>query len=260
MSVYKDLVLLPSLAEGLNEADMTEEADTTKKAAASIAKGVNEIDINDSKDNDGEDEDDINAEATDGGDDKYDNTLHPPKARKKGNEESDEESLFSKDKDSNHDGHDSDSSNEENEKKNSRRIPKKTHWSGNGFVGQWTVTQEAATVLVVIGATCNVASFMVGDGLDEVAEIQQLTRETISLYAKTCRKNLSTSDIVSTRFILDLKKVAFKMTHIKNHVSRVIKPADINKKWCRSMNGQIESEQGWNNETLKGLYPTHALL
>ena len=97
---------------------------------------------------------------------------------------------------------------------------------------------------------------MVGDGLDEIAEIQQLTRETIFLYAKTCRKNLSTSDIVSTRFILDLKKDSFKIAHIKNRVSRVIEPADINKKWYRSMNDQIELEQGWNNEPLKDLYPT----
>ena len=104
--------------------------------------------------------------------------------------------------------------------------------------------QEAVTVLVAVGATRNVASFMVADGLDEIAEIQQLTRETISLYANTCRKNPSTSDIVSTRFILDLKKASLKMTHIKNHVSRVIENYDINKKWGRSMNDQIELEQG----------------
>ena len=80
------------------------------------------------------------------------------------------------------------------------------------------------------------------------------------MYAKTCSNKLSTSDIVSTRFILDLKKTAFKMTHIKNRVSCVIEPADINNKWCRSMNDQIELEQGWNNKPLKGLYPTQALL
>ena len=97
--------------------------------------------------------------------------------------------------------------------------------SGNAFVGQWTAAQYAAKVLVAIGVTRNVASFMVGDGLDEIAEIQKLTREKILLYAKTCRKNLSTSVIVSTRFILDLKKAAFKMTHIKNHVPCVIGPA-----------------------------------
>ena len=170
------------------------------------------------------------------------------------------ESLFSKDKDSDHDGHNSDSSNDDSKKKNSRRIPKKPHWSSNGFVGQWNAAQEAATVLVAIGATRNFTSFMVGNGLDEITEIQQLTRETILLYAKTCRKNLLTSEIVSTRFILDLEKAAFKMTHIKNRVSRVIEPADINKKWCRSMNDQMELEQGCNNEPLKDIYPAQALL
>ena len=77
---------------------------------------------------------------------------------------------------------------------------------------------------------------MVGDGLDEISEIQQLTIETILLYANTCRKNLSTSDIFSTRFILDLEKASFKMTHVKNRVSCVIETADINKKWVRYMN------------------------
>ena len=107
--------------------------------------------------------------------------------------------------------------------------------------------QEAATGLVAIGATRNVAKFMVANELDEIADIQQLTRETISLYAKNSRKNLSGSDILSTRFILDLEKAAFKMTQIKNRISRVINPSDIDKKWCRSMNDQIELEQGWNN-------------
>ena len=50
------------------------------------------------------------------------------------------------------------------------------------------------------------------------------------------------------------------MTHIKNRISRVINPADIDKKWCRYMNDQIELEQGWNIEPLKDLYPTQALL
>ena len=68
---------------------------------------------------------------------------------------------------------------------------------------------------------------MVADGLDEITNIQKLTRETISLYAKNSRKNLSGSDIVSTRFILDLKKAAFKMTHIKNCIARTINPSDI---------------------------------
>ena len=111
--------------------------------------------------------------------------------------------------------------------------------------------QEAATVLVAIGATHNVAKFMVADGLDEIAEIQKLTRETILLYAKNIRKNLSGSDIFSTHFILDLEKAVFKMIHINNCISRVINPADIDKKWCHSMNDQSELEQGWNNEPLK---------
>ena len=96
-----------------------------------------------------------------------------------------------------------------------------------------------ATVLVAIGATRNVAKVMVANGLNEIAEIQQLTRETILLYAKNSRKNLSGSDIVSTRFILDLKKAAFKMTHIKNRISCIINPDDIDNKWCRSMNDQL---------------------
>ena len=69
---------------------------------------------------------------------------------------------------------------------------------------------------------------MVGNGLDEIAEIQQLTREKVSLYANTCRKILLTSEIVRTRFILDLEKASFKMTHINNRISRVIETADIN--------------------------------
>ena len=84
--MYKDLGLSPSPADGLDEADTTEEADTTKKAAASIPKVVNDIDSNDDKYNDGEDGGDINSEATDVGDDEDYNTLHPTKARRKGNE------------------------------------------------------------------------------------------------------------------------------------------------------------------------------
>ena len=86
LSVYNKLGLSPSQAEGLNEADTTEEADTTKKADASTLKDVIGIDRNDYKDNDGKDEDDIYANATDGGDVEDDNTLHHWEARKKGNE------------------------------------------------------------------------------------------------------------------------------------------------------------------------------
>ena len=96
--------------------------------------------------------------------------------------------------------------------------------------------------------------------MDEIAEIQKFTRETISLYAKNSSKNLSGSDIFGTHFILDPEKAAFKMTHIKNRISRVINPADIDKKWCRPMNDQIELEQVWKNEPLKDLYPTQAHL
>ena len=73
---------------------------------------------------------------------------------------------------------------------------------------------------------------------------------------KNSKQNLSGSDIVSTHFILDLEKAAFKMTHIKKRISCVINPSNIDKKWCRSMNDQFDMEQGWKNEPLKDLYPT----
>ena len=95
---------------------------------------------------------------------------------------------------------------------------------------------------------------MVSDGLDEITEIKKLTRATIFLYAKNSRKNLSGSDIVSIRFILDLKKAVFKMIHIKNLIYRVINPSNIDKKWCRSMNEKIELEQGWNRVPLRAHY------
>ena len=50
------------------------------------------------------------------------------------------------------------------------------------------------------------------------------------------------------------------MTHIKNRISCVINPADIDKKWCRSRNDQFELEQGWKKEPLKDLYPTQTLI
>ena len=64
-----------------------------------------------------EDEDDINANAPDGGDVEDDNTLHLWEARKKGNEESEEESLFFKDRDDDHYDYDSESSDKRSEKK-----------------------------------------------------------------------------------------------------------------------------------------------
>ena len=90
--------------------------------------------------------------------------------------------------------------------------------------------------MVAIGAEHNVSKFMVMDGLDRITEIQELTRETILLYAKNSRKNMPQSDFVSTRFILDLERAAFKMTHITHRVSRAITIADIDRTWCRSMN------------------------
>ena len=128
-----------------------------------------DIDSDDENDNDDEDEDDINANTKDGGDVEDDNTLHPRTVSNKGNEEREEESLFSEDSDDGHDEHESESSdNKSKKKKKSRRTLKKTHWSDNGL----PAAQEAATVLVAIGATRNVASFMVADGLDEITEIQ----------------------------------------------------------------------------------------
>ena len=112
--------------------------------------------------------------------------------------------------------------------KSTIRTPKKTHCSGNPL----PAAQDAGTVLVAICANPNFAKFMVSDGLDEITKIQQLTREAISLYVKNSRKNLPRSDIVRTRFILDLEKAVFKMTHIKNPISRVINPDNINKTWC----------------------------
>ena len=66
------------------------------------------------------------------------------------------------------------------------------------------------------------------------------------------------SNFVSTRFILDLKRAAFKMTHTTHRVSRAIIIAGIDRTWCRSMNDQMDLEQGWKNKPLKELYPTQA--
>ena len=61
---------------------------------------------------------------------------------------------------------------------------------------------------------------------------------------------------MSTRFILDLERAAFKTTHLTHRVSRIIIITDINRTWCRSMNDQMALEEGWNNKPLKDLYPT----
>ena len=245
--------------EGPYEVDTTKEVDMTKQAAAPAPEDT--IEICDDNDNDewarGQDEDD-------------DNTLHPRTARKQGYEnDPEEESLFSNESDNNHDENDpdnhySESTGDENKKKRSKRktptstirTPSKTHWSGRTS----PAAQESETVLFAIGANPNVVKFMVSYGLDEITKIQQLTSTTILLYANISRKNMPRSDIVSTRFILDLKKVAFKMTHIKHRISCAINPADIDKTWCRSMNDQFDLERGWKNDTLKYLYPTQAHL
>ena len=99
---------------------------------------------------------------------------------------------------------------------------------------------------------------MATDGLDCIDEIQELTQNTIALHAKNIKRHLHRSNFMSTRFILDLERAALKMTHLKHRVSRTIIIADIDRTWCRSMNDQMALEEGWNNETLKELYPTQA--
>ena len=99
---------------------------------------------------------------------------------------------------------------------------------------------------------------MATDGLDCIEEIQELTQNTIELYANNIKRHLHRSNFMSTWFILDLKRAAFKMTHLKHRVSRTIIIADIDRTWCRSMNDQMSLEEGWNNNPLKELYPTQA--
>ena len=82
--------------------------------------------------------------------------------------------------------------------------------------------QEAANVLVAIGAKHNVARFMVMDGLDCITEIQELSKVTIALYAKNSKRHMHRSNFMSTRFLLDLERAAFKMTHITHRVSHAI--------------------------------------
>ena len=91
-----------------------------------------------------------------------------------------------------------------------------------------------------------------------IDEIQELTENTIALYAKKIKRHLPRSSFMSTWFVLDLKRAAFKMTHIKHRVSRTITIADINRTWCRTMNDQMALEEGWKNEPLKELYPNQA--
>ena len=143
----------PDVNEGPYEADTTKETDTTEQAAAPTPKDTINIDSGDNNDNNDEDEE-------------YYNILHPQTARKQGCENRTEERLLSEDINDDHDDHYSESSDDESKKKKRpRRTPKstiqtskKTHWSGNSL----PAAQEAATVLVAISATCNVAKFMVG--------------------------------------------------------------------------------------------------
>ena len=99
---------------------------------------------------------------------------------------------------------------------------------------------------------------MATNGLDCVDEIQELTKTTIALYAKNIKRHLHRSNFMSTRFILDLERAAFKMTHLTHRVSRTIIIADIKRTWCCSINDQMALEEGWKNEPLKELYPTQA--
>ena len=60
---------------------------------------------------------------------------------------------------------------------------------------------------------------------------------------------------MSTRFILDLERAAFKLTHITHHVSCAIIIADIDRTWCRSMNDQMDLEQGLKNDPQRNSAP-----
>ena len=88
---------------------------------------------------------------------------------------------------------------------------------------------ESADVLVAIGDEHNISKFMVVDGLDCVTKIQELSKVTIALYANNSKRHLHRSNFMSTRFILDLGRAAFKMTHITHRVSRAIITVDIDR-------------------------------
>ena len=170
-----------------------------------------------------------NDEWAHGQDEDDNNILLPRPARLQGCEnDPEEESLFFNESDNDNDDNNPDenysqSSDGADKKKKSKRktptstirTPRKSHFSGRISPAE----REAADILVAIGAEPNFAKFMVMDRLDRITEIQELARETIALYARNIRKNTPRSDIVSTRFILDLKKAALKMTHIKHCVS-----------------------------------------
>ena len=85
-----------------------------------------------------------------------------------------------------------------------------------------------------------------------------MSKVTIALYARNIKRHLHHSNFMITWFILDLKRAAFKMTHLTNRVSRTIITVDIDRTWCRSMNDQMALEEGWNNDPIKEIYPTQA--
>ena len=84
-------------------------------------------------------------------------------------------------------------------------------------------------VMVVIGAKHNAARFMVMDGSDCVTNIQELSKGTIVLYTKNSKSHMHRSNFMSTRFILDLERASFKMTHITHRVSGAIITVDIDR-------------------------------
>ena len=167
-----------------------------------------------------------------------------------------DDELFSAESDNDNDNNDPDDNNnpddeysqsnyDENKKKKKKKkrskrktptstilTPRNTHWAGMRTPEE----QEDADVLVAIGAKHNVARFMVMNGLVCVTEIQELSKVTITLYAKNSKRHMHWSNFMSTRFILDLERAAFKMTRITHRVSRAIIIADIDRTWCRSMN------------------------
>ena len=150
------------------EADTTEEADLTEQAADPAPGDPIEIgDDNDnngwSQDQHGQDEDDNNISPS-----------RPPRLQGCENDPDDKE-LFSSESDDDNDDNDPDDdysqpSDGAYKKKRSKRktptstirTPRKTHWSGRKSPDE----QEAADVLVAIGAEHNIAKFMVMDGLD----------------------------------------------------------------------------------------------
>ena len=144
------------------------------------------------------------------------------------------------------------------------RIPRNAHWA----CLKTPKEGEAADVMVAISAEPTISKFMAEDGLDCIDEIQELTENTIALYAKNIKRHLPHSNFIITRFVLDLKRAAFKMTHIKNRVSiptfvRVVvsKPLEINDDTDENDNDSDNENQeddlfsnDRNNDPYKGGY------